>query len=449
MIKRILSHFFMLAALLILLPLAATEVNAQYDLITDRDMVDGSDYTRSAAMAEALNDIFDGNASIYKDKTCTIPVDTLLGTSPVKNNGVSMHVGPEGEDYLNKGTSCYIYANGVYYTLFGEVTGGGDAGENSEKLNLTGSRRASYENFKAWGVRQGVGALIRGSGHSMILLDYDEDSITILDGNSDGRGRVSICTRSWEKFADYYYISYIIQPKDAYYATLYGCGMCGESVNWCVDSEGTLTISGSGELSYPGWINYSSNVKKVIIDEDVTGIRHAVFQGCKNLQEVVFDSGAPSFTPTAFMNVTATVWYPATGRGWTESVLESYGGNLTWMPYGMTELKITDQPSITFSQAGTTAVVSLGTEGDGLTYTWYCKDTDSSVYVKSSVTGAGYPIKVSDQTGDRQFLCVITDQYGNHIKSESVLLCMDGSVTNLRNCRTVPNPDLFNSADFL
>lgn len=423
MIKRVLSCFFTLAALLILLPLTATEANAYYNLITDRAEVDGSDFTESEAMAETLNDIFDGDASIYADKTCTIPVDTYLGTSPVKNNGVSMHVGPEGEAYLNRGTSCYIYANGVYYTLFGEVTGAGEPGENSEMLQLTGSRSPSYERFKAWGVRQGVGALIRASGHSMIVLDYDEQTITILDGNSDGRGRVSICTRSWEKFAKYYYISYIIQPKDSYYADLYGCGTCGESTSWYVDGKGTLTITGSGEISYPGWLNYSSGIKKVIIGEDITGISNPVFYGCKNFEQVLFLGDAPQLTTTSFFGVTATVLFPATERGWTEHAAEPYGGNLTWKPYGMTELKITEQPHVSFSTTSAVALVSLDVEGDGLTYEWYMKGANDAMYVKSSVTGSAYPAKISHTNDDRQIMCVVTDQYGNSVKSESISLC--------------------------
>lgn len=429
MIKRVLSCLFLLAALLILLPLTATEANAYYNLITDRAEVDGSDFTESEAMAETLNDIFDGDASIYADKTCTIPVDTYLGTSPVKNNGVSMHVGPEGEDYLNRGTSCYIYANGVYYTLFGEVTGAGEPGENSEMLKLAGSRSASYDNFKAWGVRQGVGALIRASGHSMILLDYDEETITILDGNSDGRGRVSICTRSWEKFSEYYYISYIIQPKESYYAEAYGCGMCGDTATWCVDSNGTLTITGSGDISYPGWLNYSSSIRKIVIDEGITGIRNSVFHGCKNAEQILFVGDAPEFTSTSLLGVTATVLFPATERGWTEHMLNPYGGNVTWEAYGMTELKITNQPHVSFSTTDAVAMVSLDVEGDGLTYEWYIKDADSTMYVKSSVTGSAYPAKVSHPNDDRQIMCVITDQYGNSVKSESISLCAQSPVS--------------------
>lgn len=424
--KRILSFFLMLLVFVGMIPLTAINANAAYTLIKDRDVVDGSLYTESSAMAEKLNDIFDGNASIYANRSCTTLVNTVLGSSPVKNNGVPMFVGPEGGKYLSSGTSCFIYANGVYYTLFGESTGSGTAGENSEKLNLsvTRSRSGSYANFKAWGVRQGVGALIRASGHSMIVLDYDEDSITILDGNSDGRGRVSICTRSWDNFSKFYYISYIIQPTDSHYAALYGCGTCGDDLNWFVDDAGTLTITGTGEILYPGWINYSDSIKKVVIEDGVTGINAGVFHGCKNVEEIFFSGNAPAFNKVSFLGVTATVHYPATDRGWTTDVQKPYGGNLTWDPYGETELKITDQPETIYVQSGDSAEVSIAAEGDGLTYTWYTKNAGEDLFVKSSVTGPNYCMMMSEQTKDRQVLCIITDQYGNSVVSEQALLRM-------------------------
>ena len=68
----------------------ATDVSAEYTLITDREEISGSDYTNSPALAEQRNNIFDGNAGVYRDSSCTKLVDTTLGTSPVKNNGVYM-----------------------------------------------------------------------------------------------------------------------------------------------------------------------------------------------------------------------------------------------------------------------------------------------------------------------------------------------------------------------
>lgn len=190
---------------------------SEYRWITDRTAVDGRDYTDSSALAEKLNDIFDGNANIYYDAACTKMVDTKLGTYRVPNNGVNKYVGTYGDNQMDVGTSCWIYANGVYFTLFGEGTGNGTAGENSTKLDLsaTANRNLSYDNFTAWGVHPGVGALIRTtSGHSMIVLAYDSERLTILDGNGDGKGLVSMRVITWDRIS--FRANYIIQPKQSY-----------------------------------------------------------------------------------------------------------------------------------------------------------------------------------------------------------------------------------------
>ena len=46
---------------------ASEEAAADYVWITDREAVDGSDYTADPTLADALNGIFDGNASVYRD----------------------------------------------------------------------------------------------------------------------------------------------------------------------------------------------------------------------------------------------------------------------------------------------------------------------------------------------------------------------------------------------
>ena len=204
------------------LVLTADASEEDYCWITDRSEVDGSDFTGSAILAAALNDIFDGNANVYYDAEFTRPVNTELGSSRVPNNGVNKYVGPYGDNDDNVGTSCWIYANGVYFTLFGEGTGCGTAGENSEKLDLTTTenRSITYGTLSAWGVRPGVGALIRTrEGHSMIVLDYDEERLTILDGNGDGKGLVSIRVRTWDRI--YCRADYIIQPTQEHMDALY------------------------------------------------------------------------------------------------------------------------------------------------------------------------------------------------------------------------------------
>lgn len=253
--KRLLSLLLVIALLCTMLPAFSMKAEATYiyNWITERGKVDGSNYTKSTALAQKLNQIFDGNANIYYDWNCTQLVGTRIGTSNVKNDGVYKYVGPYGGAPINSGTSCWIYANGVYYTLFGECTGNGEAGPNSESLNIwnTSSTVLTYNNFKSWGVRQGVGALIRANGHSMIVLGYDKNYLTILDGNGDEKGLVSVKVCTWSQVS--FTASYIIQPEETYFYAIYPecehtydnvgyCSKCKTDYNWQV----TLNSSCAG-----------------------------------------------------------------------------------------------------------------------------------------------------------------------------------------------------------
>lgn len=193
---------------------------AHAKVYTEREEIDGSEYTCRPALISKLNSIFDGNASIYQDSQCTLLVDTRIGTKSVPNDGVYKYAGTKGK--TNKGTSCWIYANGVYYTLFGELTGSGKAEKNSVKLTIDGTKKMTYANFESWGVRPEPGALIRVDGHSLILLKYDASKIYYLDGNGDGKGLVAVRDYTWSSNPwRNKTISYIIQPKEERYNELY------------------------------------------------------------------------------------------------------------------------------------------------------------------------------------------------------------------------------------
>lgn len=65
------------------------------------------------------------------------------------------------------------------------------------------------------------------------------------------------------------------------------CGAEGDNVIWELDSEGTLTISGEGEMvSYydmSPWLLTDYNIKKAIIEDGVTSIGSRAFDYCKSL----------------------------------------------------------------------------------------------------------------------------------------------------------------------
>ena len=82
-------------------------------------------------------------------------------------------------------------------------------------------------------------------------------------------------------------------------------GYCGAGLAWALDSEGTLTISGTGEMyntnSIP-WKNYASSIKAVVIEDGVTGIADYAFSGCGNLTSVTISESVTSIGSVAFQD---------------------------------------------------------------------------------------------------------------------------------------------------
>lgn len=91
-------------------------------------------------------------------------------------------------------------------------------------------------------------------------------------------------------------------------------GTCGENVTWTLDDEGTLTISGTGEMTdYFGadkgpWF-MDSRVRRIVIEEGITHIGNAAFMTCSWAKEVsiptsVTSIGAGSFSDTGIESIT-------------------------------------------------------------------------------------------------------------------------------------------------
>ena len=93
------------------------------------------------------------------------------------------------------------------------------------------------------------------------------------------------------------------------------------------------------------------------------------------------------------------------------------------------EASIVTQPKNTYTQSGSTAKVTVKAMGDELTYTWYIKNAGASKYSKSSVTKSTYSCKMNDASKDRYVYCVVEDEYGNTVKSKTVVLRMAATIT--------------------
>ena len=92
-------------------------------------------------------------------------------------------------------------------------------------------------------------------------------------------------------------------------------------------------------------------------------------------------------------------------------------------------VKITAQPKSVTVAEGATAKVTLTASGEGLTYTWYYKNKSASAFSKTtSFTGNYYSVAMDSSRDGRQVYCIVTDKYGNSVKSNTVTLTMVSGV---------------------
>ncbi len=117
-------------------------------------------------------------------------------------------------------------------------------------------------------------------------------------------------------------------PGTALAADVVASGTCGESVTWTLDSNGVLTVSGTGTMEKPDgdvfWGCDYPDLQKVCIEDGITGIGNNAFKtcpmttveipksvtsigshafaGCSRLQRVVLPDGIPAIADYAFFD---------------------------------------------------------------------------------------------------------------------------------------------------
>jgi len=76
-----------------------------------------------------------------------------------------------------------------------------------------------------------------------------------------------------------------------------------------------------------------TGLQSIVFPENVSLLEAHAFDSCTSLSSITFQGPAPTIESEAFIDVTATVYYPAAKEGWSEDVKQDYFGNLTWIPY--------------------------------------------------------------------------------------------------------------------
>lgn len=82
-------------------------------------------------------------------------------------------------------------------------------------------------------------------------------------------------------------------------------GTCGENVTWTLDDEGTLVITGNGEIVNYNNYDWGLNVKSVIIKNGVTKLGNGAFSYCTNLESATIADSVTSIGTEAFSYCTS------------------------------------------------------------------------------------------------------------------------------------------------
>ncbi len=143
-----------------------------------------------------------------------------------------------------------------------------------------------------------------------------------------------------------------------------------------------------------------------------------------------------SFTPTNWISSNKSVAYVENGKikavGEGTAVLTAEGTDIQVTVTVEPAIKITKQPVSVTAASGKKATVSVTAEGDGLTYQWWIANKGYTTFSKSSTTASSYSIAMDSTRDGRRIYCIVTDKYGNTVKTSTVTMNMTKSLSIIK-----------------
>lgn len=161
--------------------------------------------------------------------------------------------------------------------------------------------------------------------------------------------------------------------------------------------EGVTDIGTSAFYSCRG-------LTSITIPASVASIGQYAFDSCSYLREIIFEGDAPSIDTYTFQSTRAKAYYPMNNPTWTENMLQSYGGELTWGVICSGEHTIVTIPAV--APTCTTAGLS---EGKGCSVCDYVFEEPATlaplghVYKHTICRDCGYERPTGGEVGNNLF----------------------------------------------
>lgn len=237
----------------------------------------GTDYA-DGILAERLEDLFRLGIS-----DCVSPsIPAAGGAMSVKKSYTTTFANQPGISRVDY--QCLAYARAAYSYLFGYNVG--DATYQTAFSDAKGKNTVSYELFQQLGVRCGAymrttnnssGNFNANVGHSLLILGYDADNITTLEGNYDGRGSIGILRYTWDQFnkdqlsGRKRYVCGFGQPSAAVYDSVTsGSATADTDTVVFVGAYSTIKNLGSGKMLNVKGNSSKSNTNVTVYEADGT-----------------------------------------------------------------------------------------------------------------------------------------------------------------------------------
>ena len=145
-----------------------------------------------------------------------------------------------------------------------------------------------------------IGEYAFNTCYSLLTVYYDgtaEQKEALIGNGWDPNGNDSLLYANW-RF-----------PSQA--PEIVASGNCGSNASWSLDSDGTLTISGSGNMpnymspmSIP-WHSYLNDITSVVVESGITNICRHAFHWCSNLTSVTLPETVTDIGAFAFADCTS------------------------------------------------------------------------------------------------------------------------------------------------
>ena len=172
-------------------------------------------------------------------------------------------------------------------------------------------------------------------------------------------------------------------------ADVIASGSCGDSVKWTLDSDGVLTIRGSGKMhnysdyrynSYNRvpWYSQRESIHSVVIEQAVTSIGDYAFYGCTSLTSITIPEGVTSIGDYAFVGCSSL-----TGI-WVGEGNPNYSNDEKGVLYNKEKTRLIQCPE---RLSGTYAIPKGVTSIGG--YAFYGCTSLTSITIPESVTSIG------------------------------------------------------------